>query len=129
MCLINSDTCSECEVDCKSDCNDLTRLGGKCFSELACQPALLFEEDCLPVEETFNQAVDEGKTAPLLKPNNPVEEPTIPSVKPTKPVCSTGKLKIRRMTPNYCHSPTSTKNEVGVTRQLVSNPPHPITNV
>ena len=23
----------------------------------------------------------------------------------------------------YCHSPTSTKNEVGVTRQLVSNPP------
>jgi hypothetical protein len=24
----------------------------------------------------------------------------------------------------YCHSPTSTKNEVGVTRQLVSNPPH-----
>ena len=39
-----SNSCTKCEVDCMSDCNDLTKEGEKCFSELACQPALLFDE-------------------------------------------------------------------------------------
>ena len=38
----------KCEVDCQSDCNDLTSNGGKCFSELACQQDLLFEINCEP---------------------------------------------------------------------------------
>merc|ERR1719186_2571218 len=39
-----SNSCTKCEVDCMSDCNDLTKEGEKCFSELACQVALLFDQ-------------------------------------------------------------------------------------
>ena len=39
-----SNSCTKCEVDCMSDCNDLTKEGEKCFSELACQSALLFDQ-------------------------------------------------------------------------------------
>ena len=46
-CLVSSPGCVKCEVDCKSDCNDVFKEDGKCFSELACQD-LLFEEDCEP---------------------------------------------------------------------------------
>ena len=44
-CLNKSTSCSKCEVDCTSDCNDKTRAKNKCFSKLACSP-ILFEEDC-----------------------------------------------------------------------------------
>jgi len=42
-CLTSSNSCSMCEVDCGSECRDLTGDGQKCFSKLACQSDLLFE--------------------------------------------------------------------------------------
>merc|ERR1711903_296812 len=48
-CKVQSECSSyKCEVDCQSDCNDLSSEGGKCFSEFACQKDLLFEIDCEP---------------------------------------------------------------------------------
>merc|ERR1740137_314272 len=44
-CLVSAD-CEECEVDCKSDCNDISKNDGKCFSKFACQYGLLFELEC-----------------------------------------------------------------------------------
>jgi len=46
ICLCASkcaDEDAECEVNCESDCNDIKRKEGKCYSELACLPGLLFE--------------------------------------------------------------------------------------
>ena len=45
QCLNNNGSCDSCEVDCMSDCNDLTSKEGKCYSGLACNPLLLFEFD------------------------------------------------------------------------------------
>jgi len=45
ICLCKNITskCSECEVDCLVDCNDIYRKEGKCFSKAACDQDLLFE--------------------------------------------------------------------------------------
>ena len=45
-CLTPQDSCDSCEVDCLTDCNDLKSQDGKCYSENACRPSLLFEENC-----------------------------------------------------------------------------------
>ena len=47
QCLDSGTVCNMCEVDCRTDCNDLAKLGRKCYSALACQP-LLFEVQCEP---------------------------------------------------------------------------------
>ena len=44
QCLVDNDDCNQCEVDCMSDCNDLSIEEGKCFSENACNKQLLFDE-------------------------------------------------------------------------------------
>ena len=41
-CLTPISECDKCEVDCQTDCNDITRVGNKCFSEFACDD-LLFD--------------------------------------------------------------------------------------
>eukprot|EP00092_Neocalanus_flemingeri_P097520 GFUD01124286.1.p1 GENE.GFUD01124286.1~~GFUD01124286.1.p1 ORF type:complete len:150 (+),score=41.68 GFUD01124286.1:604-1053(+) len=45
-CLDSEAPDGACEVDCMSDCNDLSRVGGKCFSVFANEDPLLFDEDC-----------------------------------------------------------------------------------
>merc|ERR1712153_214208 len=45
-CVTPTESCDKCEVDCGSDCNDLTREGGRCFSVFACdRDLLLFDVD------------------------------------------------------------------------------------
>jgi len=50
ICLCASDCIGdktgECEVNCEADCNDIAKKEGKCYSNFACLPGLLFEEDC-----------------------------------------------------------------------------------
>jgi len=50
ICLCASDCVGdktgECEVNCEADCNDIAKKEGKCYSNFACLPGLLFEEDC-----------------------------------------------------------------------------------
>jgi len=67
-CLNRSNYCSDCEVDCLSDCNDLTRVESKCFSKLACKP-LLFEDDCESVRELSQRpAQTAGDLSSLTEP-------------------------------------------------------------
>merc|ERR1712086_491235 len=45
-CVTPTEFCEKCEVDCGSDCNDLTKEGGRCFSVFACdRDLLLFDVD------------------------------------------------------------------------------------
>merc|ERR1712129_386898 len=45
-CVTPTEFCDKCEVDCGSDCNDLTKEGGRCFSVFACdRDLLLFDVD------------------------------------------------------------------------------------
>merc|ERR1712142_843533 len=44
-CKDKTPPCDECEVDRNADCNDLKKCGDKCFSTLACDTRLLFEEE------------------------------------------------------------------------------------
>ena len=73
-------------MECQADCNDLTTDGTKCFSELACNPNLLFEIEngleCPAPGSTTEGAVvepedsEEGKVVEPAspKPKCPAEE-------------------------------------------------------
>ena len=80
-CITESDSCTNCEVDCNADCNDLTTDGAKCFSEFACEPSLLFEVDAdygldcntdaqitlvLKPIETTNEVVDQAENSTAI---------------------------------------------------------------
>merc|ERR1719458_1846409 len=42
-CKNPGERCEGCEVACDSDCHDISRRGGACYSRLACEKDLLFE--------------------------------------------------------------------------------------
>jgi hypothetical protein len=69
-CITESDLCTTCEVECNADCNDLTTDGAKCFSELACEPTLLFEVDY----DYGLECNTDGQVTKVLKPIETVNE-------------------------------------------------------